>query len=507
MEDQNDKKPAAPAAIRMAVGWPIYILWALVCWYLLVFNQHTAIVILVGTQAFFALLQRFGPKTIRPFLMKLRTALTHTIGGVGLLAVFHPAYLLRPIYTAAFALLGAAIAFTPIPIKAKALATAGVFALAFGANLPAVPVNLAVFCAFFAAMFTAIALKKSLWMPTRSALFYLILVSALGISLYSFYKAPPPDTSQDVLAQPGVSAIFEANDPQSPLAQALGNQCRFIEQNCDGSLLLGGRGKQTGLVLYRDNKTILTRIKNVSDSIALDCEQNKIWAGEFEKRKILELNAQTGEALERYRFSKLAGVSRLRYDKKRNMLFASKDDAPFFLRIDLETKKTVTTKFDHVILDFDFSTELDALFISRWGGILKRLSLSKLEPQGSLFLPDWLIQFQIDDQKLLCYVTKFYGGSVVKVNLSTLEVIQTRKFEPGLRFPILDKKRNALFVANFFTGDCLMLDADTLEPITSRNFGPRLRSIRLSRDGSTLYAPSALGGFAWDLEALPPNLR
>lgn len=495
--NQQKKKPLFALVLT---GWPYALLFVLILWYLVIFDLHflCGLLFLFGIISPIAayLLKRYAGVDYWNFPRRLFIF----VSLMGLAAIFHPSFIVSPFFTSFMAIAASVIAFANLNGKPRAylaccftLGIFWVFAEGFSRMI-------AVLLITFTLFFLLVASRKTHWIQKGFTLFILLCTLAFGSVLYIFYKALPPDNSGQILAQKGVSAVFLSHDPNSPVSKAVGSECRIIRENCDGSLLLGTRKKKSGLLLLKNGKIIPTKIKAISDYIETDCKKKIIWAGEFKKSRILGIHSETGKTLKRIKSIGIPGSSRIRYISQIGQLFASRDDYRKIFRYDVEKGERFIQTFDHFILDFAISTELDALFVSRWGGVLHRYSLGKAEKLETFFSPDWLIQFEIDDSNLLVYITKFYAGRVLMLNLSTLEIIDTRKLAPGIRYPLLDKKRNLLFVSNFFTGDCHMMDAKTLEVLDSRNFGKRLRATTLSESGKRLYAASSQGGFIWQID-------
>lgn len=499
MNDANHKHKIPLLALAIT-RWPYALLWGLVLWYLVIFDLHfiCGLLFLIGLFSPIAayLLNRFTKFDFREYPKRLFAF----VAFIGLAAIFHPAFLLNPLYTSATAIAASLIAFANISGKVRGYLAFGFCLALLSVLMEGLSRKIIGASAFFAIFFLMVAIRKPFWVQRGVALFILLCTLAFGMPLYIFYKALPPDTSDEILSQKGVQSIFLTHDRHSEIAKAIGSECRIIRENCDGSLLLGTRKKESGLFFLRDGKLTATKIKAVSDYIEIDCKERLVWAGEFKKSRILGIQAETGNTVKWIKRIGIPGVSRIRYDSKVHQIFASRDDSREIFRYEIENDKRFLQTFDLYILDFAFSTELDALFVSSWGGILHRYTLSGTERLETFFSPDWLIQFEIDDSDLVIYITKFYGGRVLKLNLSTLEIIDSRKLEPGIRYPLLDKKRKLLFVSNFFTGDCHMLDAGTLEILEKRNFGKRLRAVTLSENGDVLYAASSQGGFSWKIE-------
>lgn len=104
------------------------------------------------------------------------------------------------------------------------------------------------------------------------------------------------------------------------------------------------------------------------------------------------------------------------------------------------------------------------------------------------------------------YATVPALGLVAAIDYDSGEVIETRWIGLGFRSATLDLERSLLYVSAFFSGEVLALDLVTLRPVGRWFAGRFVRQLVLSRDGSGLFVTSNLGIVRIELTKPAPDL-
>ncbi|MDP8223752.1 MAG: hypothetical protein P9L99_10370 [Candidatus Lernaella stagnicola] len=319
-------------------------------------------------------------------------------------------------------------------------------------------------------------------------------VAMLGSVLVPFYQGRPSGSTEKILAQPGVTAIFDYRQKASPLRPLLGDKTRFGVPDCHGDLLLGTRHGDAGLVRVEGENAAIAHCGPVSDFIAVDCPRNRINVGLWNSGSILRLRHDdlTSEGVvvthDIDRISKL-------WTAPDGTVYASADNAKRLLVVYPDQDQPESWEFPHFVTDWIIDPDRDRLVIASWGGSLYTYRLSDRRLLGQDRVRDFLIQLTYDPAHEILWVHGFYTGRLVRFDLRTSRRTAERRLEPGIRFSALTKD-GRLVVGNFFTGDLREVDAVTLAGESRRHVGRRLRNVTYDARRHRIIAASALGVFA-----------
>lgn len=494
-----------PFLVRLALYWPFLVLWLIALWHLVIFNLKTLALTLIIPAMILPILRFIFTRKIfknrfKAFSNRLHKTFFTAFGFLGFLFVFHASFLFSPLFTATMTVAGTVVAVGRLPEKLRAILISIFMISLMSLSFTHFSWLLIYFCAAYGGLFLVLALKKPEWIRPGAPLFLSLGAIALGLQLLVLFNGPQFIDIGRITIQAGVRPIFLVDDHESELAQAVGDDCVWVMENCDGSLIFGVRDRVGGLKIWRDNDLIEAKVYDASDTAALDCKKNRLWVGESETGTLHQLNSIDGQEVRRDSQTGMPGFGKIVLDEKAGILLAGRDDYTKIYRLDIATEKASFMNLNGYISDFAADIEKDALYTGKWGGWLGRYQFQTADLQIRKWFSDMRLGLELDKKGKILWVTRFFSGDLMKINAATLEKIAGRKLGTSLGRPVLTANEKLIFVTEFLGGTCYMLDADDLTLKDKRYFGPHLRDVTLSRDGKQLYATSSAGTFSWQFK-------
>jgi hypothetical protein len=350
-----------------------------------------------------------------------------------------------------------------------------------------------------AAVAWAAARWRPAWTPRGAKWLLLLWCAVIASILVSFYRGAPPLRLKEVLAQPGVTLVYDATNPRGPRYAALGPEPRFGRPDCAERILVGTRYGSSGLVRLEPRGPAGTDLGPVSDFAVLDCRRKRIIAGEASQPELRFFDHDTLALLRDQTLvaTGLKHISELVYLPTMDQLYASGDDTKRLFMHDFRDGAEMVYDTKGFVTDFALFPEANRMVISSWGGQLyfHELAPDMIRLIGEMRIPDFLLQLTPDLDGRSLWITGLFGGELIKLSVLEQKVLARVRLGAGIRFCAIDAASDTLFVGNFFTGALTALDRKTLQPKWSRFLGARLRNVSVFPLARKLVAASALGLF------------
>jgi len=496
---ENPSPSSLPRWLSLLLAAPVAIGVLLAIWYCLILDRPRFAFALLGIAVGYLLLKLLSKK-LRLLRLPCRVLgiAEYVLAFAAWSVMAYPAYIISPARTVVL-LAGVVVAFalehySPRRPPWGALVLIPAMAAALNQWHPmllALPL--------VAALAFAAWRWRPAWTP-RGALWLLLLWCAVICSIIvPFYRGAPPARLKEVLAQPGVTLLYNATDENSSLYPVLGPEPRFGRPDCYERVLVGTRFGPLGLVRLDPQGTTSADLGPVSDFVALDCGRKRVIAGEATRGviKIFDHDSLALRPDETLVEEHLHLISELVYVPAMNQLFASGDDTKRLFVHDFGSNLETTYDTKGFVTDFAVFPEAGRLIITSWGGLLFYYDLSPatIRLLSEMRLPDLLLQLTPDPDGQTLWITGLFRGELIKFSVAERKVLARVSLGAGVRFCAVDLTSNTLFVTNFFTGELIAVDRATLRPQWRRFLGARLRNVNVFPRSRKLVAASALGLF------------
>jgi len=340
--------------------------------------------------------------------------------------------------------------------------------------------------------------RRPAWLPRGLRWLLVLLPAALGGLLVPFYLGRPAISPAEVVAQPGVKLLYDADDRQAAWHDDLRDTARFGVPDCDGEILVGYRHGGGGLLRLTGARPARAAVGPSSDYLAVDCRRRRIYIGDWATGKIHILNHDDLREIQTLD-SKLPHLSKLTLDSRDDTLWVSYDIGHRLRAYSLGENKWREYEFPELVTDFLYFPGAGRLLTASWGG---RVRLRDM-PSGALLKefgqPDLLVQLTPDGQGDIVWLTGLLSGRLRGFDIRGSSTVAATRLAPGIRFLAPIPSRSFLLVGNFFTGELLAVDRMSLQTLHRYRFGPRLRNVTWHPQRQSVVVASALGIFALDL--------
>ena len=373
----------------------------------------------------------------------------------------------------------------------------------------------AVFC--FAGL--AGVLAGILWLSKRDRLASFTTV-AVAFALFSAMIYPRsavnytfvfPGQLTSIVAQPGVSAVYDYRDQQT--RRDIGTQAMFLARVFGTETFVAGPQNPFHhfVVFTPGTSAPVSRLEQRTrggDNLLFDPEQPEIvYAATV--NELLKISTSPPRILNRITLKQSSrNFNFLRYDPKNDQLILCVDFGRDIFIVDRKSfrlAKTVGFADGARTDDLWPDPTGDQLFVSGTyflGWRVDTLDRSTLQTRRTFSWPgDLGFHFcTIDVSGRRAFLPSTTSGRVKILDLDTLEPVDEIRMEVGLRNANFDPVRRWLLVSSYFRGNLFVYDVDQKRMLGKLSLGKRLRWVEVDAENGKWYATSASGGFAIDPE-------
>jgi hypothetical protein len=344
-------------------------------------------------------------------------------------------------------------------------------------------------------------------------------LAVFGLLLYPrgaiVYGLDFPGYLPRVLAQPGVTALFDTRDPG--LRAALGTQTMFVARVPGTETYVVGPQKPfTHLGLYAPGPpprvTRLDVKTRGADNLVFDPEDPRtVFVGTVDR--LLEVSTRPPLIRRELPLKQsIHNLNFLQYDSGADRLFVSQDFGREVFVVDRRTLREVAripcaprAVTDDVWVDpVGRQVMVSGTYAVGWR--VDTYDLATLARRRTHLWP-WDIGFHfstIDPEGRRAYLGSTTSGRVRVLDLDTLDPVGEFRLEVGLRNLNFDARRGWVLVGSYFRGNLFVVDARDSRVIGRLFLGPRLRWVEVDRERGTWTATTSVGGFAIDPDAAFP---
>ncbi|HPQ68339.1 MAG TPA: hypothetical protein PKW95_04380 [bacterium] len=333
-------------------------------------------------------------------------------------------------------------------------------------------------------------------------LFSLMIYPRGGVN----YKFIFPGHVAQVLAQPGIEAIYDYRDPAN--AERMCSQVMYLARAPESSLFIGGPQNPCRHLLRIDERNLASTKRldifgRGNDNIVFDPQDaNLFYIGTVDE--ILRCSVEPFQVLERYKLKEsIHNLNFLHYDPTEDRLFVSYDFAPAVSILDRATLNQIATipcPDNARTHDLWFDPPVEQVMVSStffFGWRVDTYDLKTLAHKNAYRWP-WDIGFHfttVDPRYRRAFLGSTATGELRILNLDTLAWEKSLQLEPGLRNHNFDRQRGLALVGNYFKGILHVIDSRTLTEIGRLYLGPRLRWVQIDEQTGEWYCTSGAGGF------------
>lgn len=352
-----------------------------------------------------------------------------------------------------------------------------------------------------AAMLIFFALRKEVfrqagrWLPLLS----LTTLTLLAVNI-TWYAGIEQHAAEQYTAIEGIEKIFGYEDGKK-VGGYSANRVRYLVPLPDGSLALGVRGGESGLLRFSEaGVTPLAGGRYATDNaVVLD---DGLITGDIRAAKLYRWGGQSMRLLiEGDASPDKIGILRVIGDT----LYTISANRRSVQAFDLTTLAR-GREYPIGLLCADMDTRGGLLYLATFVGgkaiALDPQSGQRLWETGS----GGLLQQNIAASEQVVYVTSFLPGRVVKLDRADGTYLAMRKTGPGLRYCLYHEPTNTLIASDYLAGEIAFFDGDTLAPLTCVPVGRRPRWLQPDGLGGVLVT-SAAGGFRLDPKKILLEVR
>jgi len=350
------------------------------------------------------------------------------------------------------------------------------------------------------AVFILITAKRlPAWRPrsVRWSLLLLIGVITAIIIPYSFGSAW--SKSRDIDSQPGVQAIYDAEDPSSPLHAILGDDLGIAVPDCFGRILVGTRSGASGLVRLDALGVAASSAQPIADFIACNCRQKQIYVVERESGLLHALDHNSLQDIDERLFVRIPHPAQMRFDPVTDKLYISRDSDERMVALDVLNFAHDLLDFRSYLVDFLPLPKHDLMVTATWGGWIDFYQLSDKKFLDRIWLPDFSFSLHPSYEGHRLWLAGRTTGALIEIRLPDKQIIRHGYFGAGLHH-VVDQSGNTLALGNALTGEVLLLDRKTLEVKQRLSTGNDLHNLVYFPRRQSLVAAASSG--LWEL-ALP----
>jgi len=357
----------------------------------------------------------------------------------------------------------------------------------------------------------------------RPALFVFLLAAPTLCLNGWFYLGVTPGRTARILAQPGISALFDYVKPWSPLVQAIGPSTFWVTPApTSGEYVVGTRitarlikfspdrpERFQSLNLYSDR--IIDMIDGVSDAIDFVGPAQPWYLGyrsRLAKLDPTEFRFLADTPIPRHDVGS-GMVNIVRLDNKREQVLCMVDVDRVLYFHDARTLAPLRRmEFQDHLWDFLIDETGDQLIVSSTGLGGSRLRFYDLDTLELLeeTRPGWYFAYMsLDRAGRRVFGASTVSGDLVVVDADRHTVLSRIPVEPGIRYPVYDPHRNLVYVGGYSRGNLSIVDPDGRGVIARYKLGLRVRSVLYSEVTRKVTATSSAGGFEIDPDVEIPE--
>lgn len=358
--------------------------------------------------------------------------------------------------------------------------------------------DLLLFGAGFGALVLALAVTRATARLPRVALLCFAALALLTGRVGLFYVDNPTAAIPRIVAQEGVEPVFTHAEKNNPLKKAVGCCLQFAAPDCRGDRTLLGSHRGV-FVVEADGSFRKVVWGKAFDNAIVDCERDRVFIGDFDERRLIELSATSLTFLRDLSLD-VARVTQMAYDAASRTLFLLNEHDMNVLAVDaaaLTIGRAYADAGQQDLIVDDGRNRLITTSIAR----LKVLDL----PSGRLTqaIPmGYSLRLAADFAGGRLFVSSFTNGTVRVLDLRDFSDIARLRLRPGVRYLAYEPTRNLLFAGGYLDGILYVIDGATLAVTRRIQLGPRLRHLEISPDARHLYCTSATGAYRIALDAV-----
>jgi len=338
-------------------------------------------------------------------------------------------------------------------------------------------------------------------------LFSLMIYPRGGVN----YKFVMPGLVPEILAQPGVEAIYDYRDPG--IAERMCTQVMFLAKAPDANRYLAGPQNPCHYLLRIDayDSQAVQKIDLYSrgnDNIVFDPQDpNIFYLGTIDE--FVRASVEPFKILDRVKLKEsIHNLNFLQYDATRDRIFISYDFAPAVTILDRTSLRQVGSipcpagarTHDVWIDEPGNQVMVSSTYLIGWR--VDTYNLQTLKHKNTYRRPlDLGFHFTtIDPDHRRVFMGSTASGELQVLDLDALTLAKSIQLEPGLRNHNYDAQRGLALVSNYFQGILHIIDSRTLTEVGRLSFGPRLRWVETDGQTGEWYCTSGAGGFRIDPE-------